>query len=412
MDTTPLTRAHPSSLGFDAHVLERVRRTLDTWIETQRLAGLAVAITRDGEVAFEHYTGWADRARNVPVTPQTLFRIYSMTKPITSIAALQLVEEGRIRLDDPIATVLPAFAEPRVLVSGGAPGGYAPAVTRGAIEPIRLWHLLTHTAGLTYDFHRQSAVDAMYRKLQRTLDGADLGAWVDAHAGLPLLFDPGTHWNYSIATDVVGHLVATLRGAPLADVLATFVLSPLGMHDTTFEVPASEADRIAAIVTPGGDGTLHRLGPVQPETRVAPIDSGGGGLFSTLEDYTRFSVALALGGRLGDARLVGPLTLDAMRSNHLPGGSDIPTMAIARPQPGDRPGTGFGLGFSVVDDPIASHRLGPRGSYGWGGMASTTFFVWPTQRVSVVFMTQLVPSNTYPLAEELETLVAAALTRP
>jgi CubicO group peptidase (beta-lactamase class C family) len=407
-----LPRSDPVGLGFDRGALERLRALLDGWIERQRLAGVALAVARSGEVAFEHYTGWADRARELPVTPETVYRIYSMTKPITSIAALQLVEEGLIALDDPIERYVPVFANPRVLLGGGAPGGYAPAVTRPATEPIRLWHLLTHTAGLTYAFHHQTAVDAQYRALERRLEAPSLAAWVEAHAEVPLLFDPGTHWNYSIATDVLGHLVSVVRGVPLAEVLRRWVLEPLGMEHTTFELDEGALARLAAIVTPGGDGTLHRLGPAVPEPRTAPYDSGGGGLFSTLEDYLRFAVALEQGGRLGTAKLVSPLTLVAMRRNHLPGGADIPSLAVARPQPGDRPGTGFGLGVSVVIDPARAHRLGPRGSYGWGGMASTTFFVWPRERVAVVFMTQLVPSNTYPLAEELETLVAAALDRP
>jgi len=412
MATGALPRSDPARLGFHRASLEQLRRRLDRWIEDERLPGVALAIARDGEVAFEHYTGWADRSRNVPLTPDTIFRIFSMTKPITSIAALQLVEEGVIALEDEIASVVPAFAEPRVLIAGGSPGGYAPAVTRPSTEPIRLWHLLTHTAGLTYEFHRQTAVDAMYRSLAKTVEAADLGTWVDAHARLPLLFDPGTHWNYSIATDVLGHLVATLRGEPLAEVLRHRVLEPLGMHHTTFQLAEADLVRLAAVTTPGADGTLRRLGPVVPEPRVSPRDLGGGGLFSTLEDYLRFAVALANEGRLGEARLVSPMTLRAMRQNHLPGGRTIPELTIARPQPGDRPGTGFGLGVSVLVDPRAGHRLDPRGAFGWGGMASTTFTIWPDQRICAVLMTQLVPSNAYPLADELATAVAAALDRP
>ena len=400
----------PAEAGFDPRRLARLDTHLARYVDDGRLAGWQLLVARHGRVVHAATYGQRDREAGRPVEPDTIWRIYSMTKPITSVAAMMLYEEGLLSLRDPVADYLPAFADPRVYVAGSA---RAPE-TRPATGPIRIWHLLTHTSGLSYGFLHAHPVDAMHRAAGMEFfpdPEIDLATACDRWARLPLVFDPGTEWNYGVSTDVLGRVVEVVSGMPLDRFLAERVLGPLGMVDTGFSVPEAQADRLAALYvtpTPGrvparrDDFTPVPLGPVT-------FLSGGGGLVSTAADYHRFTRMLLNRGELDGVRLLGSRTVDYMTRNHLPGGVDLD--AFARPvfAESEHLGVGFGLGFSVVVDPVAGENLASAGEYAWGGLASTAFWVDPVERVSVVFLTQLVPSGTYPIRRELRALVNSAL---
>lgn len=405
-----ILQADPAEVGFDPSRLERIERHFARYVDDGRLPGWHVVVARDGRVVYEATAGLRDREAELPVEPDTLWRIYSMTKPITSVAAMMLWEEGAFELKDPVARFVPAFEHARVFTGGNA----LRPVTEPVTEPVRLWHLLTHTAGLTYGFHHAHPVDAQYRAhgFEWTFPpDLDLAACCEAWASLPLLFQPGREWNYSVATDVLGRVIEVVSGQPLDRFLAERVLGPLGMHDTTFAVPESQAERLAALYSPhpatGRAVRNDALGRVALKPPAAP--SGGGGLLSTASDYHRFCSMLLGGGELDGVRLLGTRTLRYMAENHLPGRADLE--AFGRPLFAETTfdGVGFGLGFSVVEDPVANRVLGSRGELAWGGAASTAFWVDRAERISAVFLTQLLPSSTWPLRTQLRQLVYAAL---
>ena len=397
----------PGELGFDAARLARIDSHFARYVDDGRLAGWSVAVSRRGELAHVAHHGLRDLAGGLPVDDDTIWRIYSMTKPVTSVAALMLWEEGLLELTDPVSRYLPSFADQRVYTGGSAanPG------TVPATEPVRLWHLLTHTAGLTYGFHHAHPVDEMYRAKGHEFSpprGQDLAAACDVWASLPLLFQPGTEWNYGVNTDVLGRVVEVVSGQTLAEFFRDRIFTPLGMHDTGFQV--HDTANLATLYVPRPGGGLvesKRMGAAITEEPVCL--SGGGGLASTLYDYHRFTQMLRGGGELDGVRLLGPRTLAYATRNHLPGGRDLEE--IGRPIFAESPykGTGFGLGFSVVVDPAAGKQLQGLGEYGWGGLASTAFYLDPVEDVTVVFMTQLMPSSTHPIRPQLRVLVSQAV---
>ncbi len=347
----------------------------------------------------------------------TLWRIYSMTKPITSVAAMMLYEEGSLGLNDPVSAFIPSFANVRVYTGGS----HVRPVTVPAIEPVRVWHLLTHTAGLSYGFHYVHPVDAMYRAAGFEWSypkSVDLAQACDISAGLPLLFQPGAEWNYSVATDVLGRVVEVVSGQTLAEFFTSRILGPLGMTDTTFSVPESEAWRLAALYTrspAGGLARLDDLGAAVLQPRV--MLSGGGGLVSTAADYHRFTQMLlhradSPAGELDGVRLLSPRTVDYMARNHLPGGLDLET--FGRPLYAESPfrGIGFGLGLATVIDPVPGKVICSAGELSWGGAASTAFWIDPQEELTVSFFTQLLPSSTYPIRPQLRQLVYQALVAP
>jgi CubicO group peptidase (beta-lactamase class C family) len=330
-----------------------------------------------------------------------------MTKPITSVAAMMLYERGLIELVDPVETYLPEFRDMRVYDAGSD----LKQVTVPATEPIRVWHLLTHTAGLTYGFHRLHPVDALYRAKGYEWGAPpdkDLAAAVRDWADLPLLFQPGSEWNYSVATDVLGRLVEVVSGRPLDVFFRDEILLPLGMTETAFSA-APYADRLAALYTPRPGGGIARNDTLGGAFLAPTWFSGGGGLVSTLSDYHQFTQLLLGEGRLGTSRLLSSRTVRYMTRNHLPGNADIE--AYGRPVYAEAPlqGVGFGLGFAVVLDPSATRVLGSAGEYNWGGAASTAFWVDPAEEITAVFLTQLLPSSTYPIRPQLKQLVYSAL---
>ncbi len=400
--------ADPAEVGLDAARLQRVDTHFQRYVDDGRLAGWSVAITRRGRVVHYSHAGVTDLDTKAPVTDDNAWRIYSMSKPITSVAAMMLVERGLIDLNDPISRWIPAFAQPRVYVAGSAanPG------TVPATEPIRLWHLLTHTAGLTYGFHHAHAVDEIYRARGYEFGaprGVDLAGACDTWASCPLLFEPGSEWNYSVATDVLGRVVEVVSGQSLDQFLAEEITGPLGMDDTGFTLPEDQLHRLPAVYTMTPEGLHANKVFAATGTRTPTMLSGGGGLVSTAGDYHRFTQMLLRGGELDGARLLSPRTVAHMTRNHLPGNADLETFGRKLFAESTNVGVGFGLGFSVVLDPVAGKALTSAGEYAWGGMASTAFYVDPVEEITAMFFTQFVPSSTYPIRPQLRTLVTQAV---
>jgi CubicO group peptidase (beta-lactamase class C family) len=400
----------PGEVGFDADRLARIDRHFARYVDDGRLPGWLLLVARDGRIAHLATAGWRDVEARLPVEVGTRWRIYSMTKPVTSVAAMALYELGAFELKDPVHRFIPSFRDARVYRQGSA---LAP-VTEPVTEPVRVWHLLTHMAGLTYGFHHAHPVDAMYRAAGfewGTPGGMDLAACCDAWASMPLLFQPGTEWNYGVSTDVLGRVLEVVTGQPLDQVLAELVLDPLGMVDTAFHVePAHHGELAALYVANPADRTALRYDVLGDLATSPPACvSGGGGLVSTAADYHRFCLMLLREGELDGRRVLGSRTVRYMTRNHLPGGVDLE--AIGRPLFAETTfsGMGFGLGFSVVDDPVANKVLSTAGEFAWGGAASTAFWVDPVERITAVFLTQLLPSSTHPIRPQLKQLVYQAL---
>jgi CubicO group peptidase (beta-lactamase class C family) len=402
----------PSEVGFDAARLQRIDRHFEKYVSSGKLPGWLVLVSRRGKIAHLSTHGMRDVGSGLPVERDTLFRIYSMTKPITSVAAMMLAEEGAFELTDPVSDFIPSFADLRVYTGGPA---RAPQ-TRPATEPMRIWHLLTHTSGLTYAFNHLHPVDEIYREAgfeNGMAPGLDLESCCDQWASMPLLFDPGSRWNYSVATDVLGRVVEIASGQNLDRFFQTRIFDPLGMTDTGFSLDRSDEHRLASLYLADRQGAA-RLHPHHEQAREAAFEppkapSGGGGLFSTAHDYHRFTRFLLNRGELEGARLLGSRTVDYMTRNHLPGGADLETLAMGAFSEAANAGKGFGLGFSVVDDPVAAKVISSQGEFAWGGLASTAFWVDPAEEITVQFMTQLMPSSTHPIRPQLHQLVYQAL---
>lgn len=402
-----LDPVNPASLGLDGGRLARLAPWMNSYIERERFPGAAVLIMRHGKPAYRHVTGCRDVENGKPWQEDTLVRAYSMTKPITSVALMTLYERGLFHLDEPVSAYLPEFADLQALV---------PNATRAdQVEPVpagpTIHQLLTHTSGLTYGFVGGVLADAYVEaKIDFGPGSGGLAAMVKRTADLPLAFQPGTQWQYSVATDVIGRLVEVISGQSFDRYLQENVFAPLGMRDTAFGVAEEKLDRLAALYGPHRDGGLRLLDPaadsVYRAERVSTC-SGGGGLITSLEDYARFAEMLRAGGLFQGERLLGPRTLRFMASNHLPG--DIASMGPDTFSETPFDGVGFGLGFWVMLDPARARLSASAGDYGWGGMASTVFWVDPLEDMVVLFLTQLSPSSTYPNRRELRALVHQAL---
>ena len=403
-------RTRPEDVGLSSPQLARVDTWMDRLVADGKLAGLSVTVARRGRVAYQRAAGLANLVTGAPMAADTIVRIYSMTKPLTSVAAMMLYEEGRFQLDDPISRFLPEFTDMTVAVGGNA----LKLELEPARRPITWRHLLTHTSGLTYGFMQATLVDALYRS--RTVDfqteDCSLADMVTRLATLPLVSQPGDEWNYSVATDVLGRLVEVVSGQPFAAFLHERILRPLGMADTGFRV--HDPARFAANYARGADGALALVD--DPATsaylRDRPIASGGGGLASTAADYMRFCQFMLNKGELDGVRLLGRKTVELMTANHLHnhlGGVDMAAMGQPRFSESNYEGIGFGLGFSVTLDPARAQILGSPGEYAWGGAASTAFWCDPAEEMAVVLLTQLMPSSTYPIRRELRVLTYAAV---
>jgi CubicO group peptidase (beta-lactamase class C family) len=394
-------------VGMSSTRLARVDDWMEKLVDTGKLPGVSVLVARRGQVVYDAAYGMADIARGTPMRRDTIVRIYSMTKPLTSAAIMMLYEEGRFQLDDPISRFLPYFANMRVFV-GGARGKIE---TVPAAREITFRDLLTHTSGLTYGFMAATLVDAEYRAQGIDFQTAEtsLGALVERAAQLPLLAQPGAEWNYSIATDVLGHLVAVISGQSFESFLQERVIQPLGMTDTGFYVAPAGAERFSANYVVGEDGRLTQIDGSRESRYLAPRElcSGGGGLVSTAPDYLHFCQMMLHKGEWNGVRLLGRKTVALMTANHLRG--DMADMGQARFSESTYEGIGFGLGFSVMLDPAKAQILGSPGEYAWGGAASTAFWVDPAEDLAVILLTQLMPSSTYPIRRELRVLTYGAI---
>ena len=400
--------ARPEDVGLSTPHLDRITRWMRHWVDSGRLPGLLVAVVRDDRLAWFETHGYRDVENGRAVEPDTIYRIYSMTKPITTVAALMLYEEGRFQLDDPVADFIPAFADTRVFASGDAETFTTVPLER----PITVHDLMIHTSGLTYGFQHEHAVDALYRKrrIEFNANVGPLADLVEAAAAQPLVFQPGTQWNYSVSTDVLGRLVEIWSGVPLDTFFAERIFGPLGMHDTGFRAPEGQGHRLASNYvrrTDGGGLALAEPGGGSRFLEPAVTLSGGGGLVSTAADYLRFMRMLRGRGVLEGTRVLGRKSVELMTMNHLPG--DLVDMG--RPRFAEMPfaGVGFGLGVSVLLDPAKARILGSPGEYAWGGMASTTFWIDPAEDLMVLLLTQLMPSSAYPIRRELRVLTYQAL---
>ena len=399
-----------AEVGLDAGRLARIDAHFAKYVDDGRLPGWLALVSRRGQIAHLSTYGRRDIANDLPVELDTVFRMYSMTKPVTSVAAMMLWEEGAFELKDPISRWLPEFNDMRVYTAGSAA---APA-TRPAMEPIRVWHLLTHTSGLTYGFHNSHPTDAIYR--QRGYEwgspaGVDLAGSCEAWASMPLTNDPGAEWNYVVSTDVLGRLVEVISGQTLDQFMAERIFTPLGMTDTGFFARPQQHDRLAELYVPHpATRQAHAMPQMGEGARAAPpFLSGGGGLVGTASDYHRFTQMLRGGGQVDGVRLLSPRTLAYMTRNHLPANADL--TAFGRPLFSETTfdGVGFGLGFSVVIDPTANKVPSGLGTYAWGGAASTAFWVDPVEDITVLFLTQLLPSSTHPIRTQLQALVSQAI---
>jgi CubicO group peptidase (beta-lactamase class C family) len=401
----------PAEVGMDAARLQRLDRRLAQWVDRGQLPGFLVTVARHGKLVHVGKHGHRDVEAGLPVTDDTRWRIYSMTKPVTSVAAMSLYEEGAFELNDPISRWLPEWADTRVYVAGSE----LKPVTVPQVEPIRVWHLLSHTAGITYGFHHAHPVDTLYRLRGYewgSPPGADNAQVSQDLAAMPLLFQPGSEWNYGMSTDVLGRLVEVLAGKPLDEVFAERVFGPLGMTETSFGLrPGDDVDSLARLYGPG-------VAPMPASFEQAAQSTptflgGGGGLVSTAGDYLRFVEMLRRGGSTAEGpdagRVLGSRTLAHMVRNHLPGNVDLET--YGRPLYAESPlrGVGFGLGFSMVLDPARYGTVASTGDYSWGGAASTAFYVDPVEDLTVTFYTQLLPSSTLPIRSHLRQLVNQAL---
>jgi CubicO group peptidase (beta-lactamase class C family) len=397
----------PKAFGFDPARLGRIRPWMQGYVDSQRFPGALTLIARRGTVVYCDWVGLRDVERGLPWARDTMARFYSMTKPITSTALMMLYEQGLCHIDDPVDLFLPEFTNRMVLRPGARSLDEAdPASTR-----MTLHHLMTHTSGLTYGFNEGLLSEGYVRNGINFSDKAgDLAKSVTRLGAMPLAFDPGSRWNYSVSTDVLGRIVEVISGQRLDVFFAEHILGPLGMDDTVFAVPDSKLDRLASSYTKAAEGgmTLAEDAPGSGfrEGKVRQL-SGGGGLVSTADDYLRFAEMQRRGGALGDVRLLGPRTIRLMASNHLPG--DLASMGQKVFSEVSFEGVGFGLGGSVMLDPARAKTLGSPGDFGWGGMASTVYWVDPVEDMVVIFVTQLMPSSSYPNRKELRALVYSAL---
>ena len=400
--------AAPEDVGISSARLNNVNRVVQRYLDEHKLPGAISLVARRGRVVhFETY-GEMDAERHRPMRGDTIFRFYSMTKPIASIALMTLYEEGRFLLDDPVARFIPAFEDLKVLVSGTADDYQV----REPARPMTIRDLLIHTSGLV-SRETKSPVGELYRRagMKGSESDGTLADMVQKVAQIPLQVDPGSQWIYGISTDLVGYLCEVISGQSFDRFLHERVLGPLGMTDTAFDVPAEKLDRFAALYEPRAGSPAYTLidDPLSSSyTRPRTYFSGAGGLVSTAADYLRFCRMLANRGELDGARIIGPRTLQLMTLNHLPEGRDLATMAQNAAET-QREGQGFGLGFAVLLDPAVAQVIGTPGEYYWGGAASTAFFVTPAEDLIMIFLTQLRPSSTYPIRRELRAAVYSSI---
>src|ERR1700736_3188706 len=405
------TSASPEAAGMSRTAFDRLEAHLKhKYIDAGRFPGTQLLVYRRGNIVHSAVQGFADLERKAPMKDDTIFRIYSMTKPITSVAFMMLFEEGRVALDEPVHKYIPEWKDLGVFQAGTWPA----FLTRPPSRPMLIVDLLRHTSGLTYGFQQRSNVDAAYRELKigEVVKSGTLQSMIDDLAKIPREFSPGEAWNYSVSTDVIGYLIGKISGKPFEQFLKERIFDPLDMNDTGFFVPADKVHRFAACYSADPQGGMTVQDDPTRSSYLSPPSfiSGGGGLCSTAADYLTFCRALINGGELGGIRLLGPKTLKLMASNHLPGGVDLPAMSRSLFSEAAYNGIGFGLGFAVTMNPAQTLIPGSPGEYNWGGAATTSFWIDPAEELITIFMTQVLPSSAYPVRRELRAMVYAAIT--
>jgi CubicO group peptidase (beta-lactamase class C family) len=400
--------------GLDATRLERISDHLErNYIGPQKIAGCQIAVARHGHTAYSKSFGSMDLERAKPMADDAIFRIYSMTKPITSVALMTLYEKGYFQLNDPVSRYVPSWKNHRVWVSGEGAG----MVTEAPKRPVSFRDVLSHTAGFTYGgglpgVGLQHPIDQIYRDLKIRSAGSQdsMAEFLDKLSQVPLRYQPGEQWMYSLATDICGALVEVISGKPFAQYLQDEIFGPLGMVDTSFFVAPDKLDRFCANYQRGPDKKLKLIDDPASSTFIKEpgFKSGGGGLTGTTADYMRFCEMLRRGGELDGHRVLGPRTLEMMHMNHLKGGQDLTQMALGTFSETANEGVGFGLGFASTQGVVETGALGV-GDYYWGGAASTIFFVDPKEDLTMVFMTQLMPSGTFNFRGQLKSLIYSAI---
>ncbi|WP_435418503.1 serine hydrolase domain-containing protein [Parerythrobacter aurantius] len=407
--TAPFVCAEPASVGFDEARLARIGDFLETaYVAPGKLPMTQLVVARDGQPVYYDARGMMGEGREA-LRDDAIFRIASMTKPVTSIAFMQLVEQCKVALEEPVTKVLPEFAKLRIYAGGGGSIPFAPGTPA---PPMRFIDLITHMSGLTYGLQNRSNIDAVYR--EHNLDFArgrmDSDEYIRILSELPLEFAPGQGWNYSVSTDVLGICVERLSGMRLGEYFRQHIFAPLGMVDTAFGVSDDMRLVDAYQYVPGHAARMIEAGPGSKLAEPGRFDSGGGGLCGTIADYHRFTHMLVNGGELDGARIVSPKTLRMMRTNHMPNNADLTEMSSSLFSESNNAGVGFGLGFAIVIDPAKTLMPSSPGEYYWGGAYSTAFFVDPLEGVTMVFMTQVYPSSSYPIRRQLKTMIYSALT--
>lgn len=397
----------PERLGLSKDRLKRITNWMQGYIDGSKLPGATALVARHGKVVFSETLGYGNLEKKNPLTPDSILRFYSMTKPITAVAIMMLYEQGLFQLDDPISEFIPAFRDMTVYRSGPAEN----PVTESATKPITIHNLMTHTSGLTYGLGNEGVVSELYIKNQTDFYPHDgpIERVVNRLADIPLKFHPDSRWEYSVAFDVLGRLVEVVSGKALDVFFREKIFEPLGMIDTGFSVPKTEWNRFVSLYesTPESSLSLMEDAENSPLTSEVETLSGGGGLVSTLADYFRFTEMLRRRGELNRQQLLGRKTVELMTCNHLPG--DLADMGQPTFCETTYQGIGFGLGMSVLLDPAKAKILGTPGEYAWGGYASTAFWIDPAEDLTVIFLTQLIPSSAYPIRRELRVLVYQAL---
>jgi CubicO group peptidase (beta-lactamase class C family) len=418
--------ADPKTLGISSERLKRLDEWLEKQITSDRLAGCSLLLARHGKIAYFNTTGHSELETNKPFQEDTIVRLYSMTKPITTVAAMMLYEENAFQLDDPIYRYIPAFREMQVWQGGSLDN------TKAAERPITVRHLMTHTSGLTYGFMQANPVDERYRelRLESPSDAANIEEWVERAATVPLIAQPGSQWNYSIATDVLGRLVEIWSGETLAEYFENHIFQPLKMNDMAFHVAEEKKDRFAALYNPPSGSNMSSVGQAAvlfEEDKVKGLMledsaeksrylkppthySGGGGLTGTMSDYSRFCQMLLNRGELDGTRLLGRKVVEYMMQNHLPDNKDMAAMNQPVWSETTAEGIGFGLGGAVMIDPVKAQVVSSAGEFNWGGAASTVFWIDPKEDLYTIFLTQLKPSSTYPIRRELRVRIYQTLT--
>jgi len=389
--------AAPEELGFSPDRLKRIDTVMQRYVHQRTLAGIVTLVARHGSVIHFEKFGMQDIEANKPVELDTIFRIYSMTKPITSVALMMLFEHGLVRLTDPVTKFMPGFNKVKVFINESKLADLEREIT--------IHDLLTHTAGLSYGDDEDSPVDGLYRQADLFNSDITLAEMIQRIAHLPLVHQPGQVWRYSVATDVVGYLVEMISDMSLAEFFEEKIFWPLGMEDTAFSVPPDKIDRFATLYGKTEKGALEVIDTATGGDYFnVRLYSGGHGLVSTTADYLRFAQLVLNKGELDGVRLLGPKTVELMTANHLP--PALMPIAMGEEQ---MPGFGFGLGFSVMMDVTQSGMMGSVGLHGWGGWANTHFWVDPQEQLIGILMLQYVPSGTHPVTNDFRTLVYQAL---